>query len=83
VFSTGHIYFTSSEEVRKFIPGIYMHIYICVFGKPAEVISRCMRIPAGCLLKCGVFILGPFGMLVKGEEAAAGSALTLAICSAL
>jgi len=35
---------------------IYIYIYICiyVFGKPAEVISRCMRIPAGRLLKCGI-----------------------------
>jgi hypothetical protein len=42
-----------------------------------------MRIPAGRLLKCGIIMLGRFGMLVKGEEATAGSALTLGIRSAL
>jgi hypothetical protein len=62
---------------------LFIYLFIYVFSKPAEVISRCMHIPAGRLLKCGVFVLGRFGMLVKGEEASAGSALTPGIRSAL
>lgn len=74
----------TSRTVKKSGISSPEYIYFFVFFRePAEITSRCMRIPAGRLLKCGVFILGRFGMLVKGEEAPAGVALTLGIRSAL